>query len=85
MKRYQEVQVALREEPRVWLVTGAAGCIGSNLVEQLLRIGQRVIGLDNFASGYRRNVDAAGPGAIQRFHFVEGDIRDLDVCREACC
>jgi UDP-N-acetylglucosamine/UDP-N-acetylgalactosamine 4-epimerase len=78
----------LAREPRTWLVTGAAGFIGSNLVEALLGLGQRVVGLDNFATGHRHNLDqvreAAGPAAAQRFQFVEGDIRELATCQRAC-
>ncbi len=71
----------------VWLVTGAAGFIGSNLVEALLAAGQRVVGLDNFATGHRRNlaeVERNLPDAYRRhFRLVEGDIRDRALCREA--
>jgi len=74
---------------RRWLVTGAAGFIGSNLVETLLRGGQQVVGVDNFATGYRRNLDevraAVGEGAWERFRFVEGDLCDEAVCAEAVC
>ena len=75
------------ETPRTWLVTGAAGFIGSNLAEALLRLGQRVVGLDNFATGYPHNVEAvhdAVGGAADRYRFIEGDIRDLSACRAAC-
>jgi UDP-N-acetylglucosamine 4-epimerase len=69
---------------RVWLVTGAAGFIGSHLVETLLSLGQSVRGLDNFATGYRRNLEdvrlAVGDQAWQRFHFIDGDIRCLETC-----
>lgn len=79
---------SLAERPRTWLVTGAAGFIGSNLVEALLRLDQQVIGLDNFATGHRRNLDEVmalvGPERAGRFRFVEGDIRDAGLCREAC-
>ena len=75
------------KEPRKWLVTGAAGFIGSNLVEALLRLGQDVVGLDNFSTGFRHNLDqvrdAVGPRASSRFRFVEGDIRNLEDCRAA--
>jgi len=71
-----------------WLVTGAAGFIGSNLLEALLRQGQDVVGLDNFSTGFRHNLDqvedAVGPDAWSRFRFIEGDIRDLATCHEAC-
>ena len=87
MTRYQEVCRALEAEPRRWLVTGAAGFIGSALVEKLLSLGQHVVGLDNFVTGHRRNLDdvreVVGDDAMRRFHFVEGDIRDLETCRRA--
>jgi UDP-N-acetylglucosamine 4-epimerase len=71
-----------------WLVTGAAGFIGSHLVETLLRRGQQVVGLDNFSTGFRHNLDdvraLVGEEAWQWHRFVEGDIADLSTCREAC-
>ena len=73
---------------RTWLVTGCAGFIGSNLLEALLRLGQRVVGLDNFATGFRHNLQqvetAVGPELYANFRFIEGDIRSLETCREAC-
>lgn len=81
-------EAALRMRPRRWLVTGSAGFIGSHLVEALLRLGQRVIGLDNFATGYRHNLDevqrTVGPDAWALHDFHEADIADLDACRRAC-
>ena len=69
---------------RTWLVTGSAGFIGSHLVEQLLRAGQTVAGLDNFATGYQRNLDEAAAGAdFGRLRLVTADIRDRAVCRFA--
>ena len=71
-----------------WLVTGAAGFIGSNLAEALLRLGQQVTGLDNFATGHRHNLDlvrdVVGSEAWSRFGFIEGDIRDPGACARAC-
>ncbi len=78
----------LRETPKTWLVTGAAGFIGSNLVETLLRNGQKVVGLDNFITGYAANLQmvrqAVGEEAWPSFTFIQGDIRDMSACMEAC-
>jgi len=78
----------LRQRPARWLVTGSAGFIGSHLVETLLRMGQTVVGLDNFATGHRRNLEEVqelvGVEAWRRHRFIEADIRDPDACREAC-
>jgi UDP-N-acetylglucosamine 4-epimerase len=86
MNRYQDALASLRRNPRTWLITGVAGFIGSNLLECLLSLGQAVVGLDNFSTGYPKNVDEAlergGIGA--RFRLIYADIRDLGACREAC-
>jgi UDP-N-acetylglucosamine/UDP-N-acetylgalactosamine 4-epimerase len=88
MNRYVELQEELRSNPRRWLVTGCAGFIGSNILEQLLRLGQQVVGLDNFSTGKQRNLDEVQSlvqtDEWQRFRFIEGDIRDLSTCHEAC-
>lgn len=88
MTRYEQVQATLRNEPKTWLVTGVAGFIGSNLLETLLRLDQRVVGLDNFATGHQHNLDEVqqlvSPEQWARFSFIEGDIRNLDDCRSAC-
>ena len=85
---YTDLLSSLQERPRSWLVTGAAGFIGSNLVECLLKTGQRVTGLDNFSTGYRKNLDmvrtAVGDVAWARFTLMEADIRDPDACTAAC-
>ena len=84
----EDLQARVREQTGTWLVTGAAGFIGSNLVETLLRLGQTVVGLDNFATGHQRNLDEVerlvGPQAWSRFCFIRGDIRELADCRDAC-
>ena len=76
----------LRQQ-RTWLVTGCAGFIGSHLIETLLKLNQRVVGLDNFATGHRKNLNlvrkAVGEKAWKRFHFVRGDIRKLKDCYKA--
>ncbi|HEX7887959.1 MAG TPA: NAD-dependent epimerase/dehydratase family protein [Ramlibacter sp.] len=88
MTAYEEVRERLRTEPRNWLVTGVAGFIGSNLLEALLRLDQRVVGIDNFSTGLKRNLeeirDLVTPEQWARFTFHEGDIRRLDDCRRAC-
>jgi UDP-N-acetylglucosamine 4-epimerase len=78
----------LRRTPRKWLVTGAAGFIGSNLLETLLKLDQRVVSLDNFATGRRSNLEdvtrLVAPEQWARHEFVEGDIRNLEDCRRVC-
>ncbi len=85
---YENIQQQLREQPKTWLVTGVAGFIGSNLLETLLKLDQRVVGLDNFATGHQRNLDEVQtlvrPEQWMRFKFVCGDIRRLDDCRAVC-
>jgi UDP-N-acetylglucosamine 4-epimerase len=85
--RYDEVRRELRERPLRWLVTGAAGFIGSNLAEALLLLGQRVRGLDNFSTGRQSNLDdvrACVGGAWDAFELRRADIADPEACRSAC-
>ena len=82
METYASRLERIKARPRTWLVTGAAGFIGSNLVEKLLSLGQNVVGLDNFSTGKKENV--APWAAHPRFRLIEGDIRSLDTCRQAC-
>ena len=88
MSAYAALCERMAAAPSRWLVTGVAGFIGSNLLEHLLKMGQTVVGLDNFLTGYQKNLDMVrdlvGPEAWKRFTFIEGDIRDLDTCRKAC-
>lgn len=88
MTTYQDALQHLRERQYHWLITGVAGFIGSNLLEALLRLNQKVTGLDNFSTGYRHNLEEVGalvaPEAWLNFTFVEGDIRRLEDCRNAC-
>ncbi|SIO46349.1 UDP-N-acetylglucosamine 4-epimerase [Bradyrhizobium erythrophlei] len=87
MSRYQQVREGLRAQPKRWLITGVAGFIGSNLLEELLRLDQTVVGLDNFATGSRRNLEEVRslvtPLQFSRFHMIEGDVVDARLCREA--
>jgi UDP-N-acetylglucosamine/UDP-N-acetylgalactosamine 4-epimerase len=88
MSAYTQLQAELRAAPRAWLVTGVAGFIGSNLLEALLKLDQRVVGFDNFATGHQRNLDEVqalvSPGQWARFRFVEGDIGDATSCQRVC-
>lgn len=88
MTRYEQLQTELRQTPKTWLVTGVAGFIGSNLLESLLKLDQRVMGLDNFATGHQRNLDEVqslvSTAQWANFQFIQGDIRQLADCQEAC-
>ena len=88
MSAFDALQAALRAAPKTWLVTGAAGFIGSNLVEALLQLDQRVVGLDNFATGREKNLaqvqTSVGPERWANFSFKRGDIRDLITCHTVC-
>ncbi len=83
-----QLQLTLRAAPRTWLVTGTAGFIGSNILETLLHLDQRVVGLDNFSTGYEQNLDevrtVVGPDKWAQARIVEGDIRDLPTCQRLC-
>ena len=84
---YLNAQQELRNHPRTWLVTGCAGFIGSNLLEKLLSLGQKVVGLDNFATGFQHNLDEVQTQVTSEqwanFRFIEGDIRNLKTCQQA--
>lgn len=86
--RYQSLRESLPNRPKTWLITGVAGFIGSNLLEHLLKLNQTVVGLDNFATGYQRNLDEVrslvSGEQWARFRFIEGDIRNLEDCARAC-
>ena len=88
MSNYTELLEHMESEPSTWLVTGVAGFIGSNLLQALLSHNQRVVGLDNFFTGYQHNLDMVqelvSPEQWGRFRFVRGDIRDPETCRLAC-
>jgi nucleoside-diphosphate-sugar epimerase len=85
---YDDALQRIREEGATWLVTGTAGFIGSHLAETLLKLDQKVVGLDNFSTGKRANLAhlrvSVGDARWKRFSFIEGDIRSLETCRAAC-
>ena len=110
---YENLKTALKSRPRTWLITGVAGFIGSNLLETLLNLNQKVVGLDNFSTGHQKNIDEAlkNAGTCTRyvpphspetdscqlppagkrnavetpnFEFINGDIRNLEDCHQAC-
>ena len=87
MTRYDQVKADLQANPKTWLITGVAGFIGSNLLETLLKLGQTVVGLDNFATGHQHNLDEVQTEVTAaqwaRFTFIEGDIRNLEDCKRA--
>jgi UDP-N-acetylglucosamine 4-epimerase len=86
--RYKQLRADLAKSPQSWLITGAAGFIGSNLLQSLLELDQHVVGFDNFATGHRENFQeverCVAPAQWRRFRFIEGDIRNPDACRRAC-
>jgi UDP-N-acetylglucosamine/UDP-N-acetylgalactosamine 4-epimerase len=87
VSKYQVIKAQLKLNPKIWLITGVAGFIGSNLLEHLLKLDQTVIGLDNFATGHQHNLDEV-QGLVTEaqwanFYFIEGDIRDYETCSTA--
>jgi UDP-N-acetylglucosamine/UDP-N-acetylgalactosamine 4-epimerase len=88
MTAYETVLEKLKGEEHTWLITGVAGFIGSNLLETLLKHNQRVVGLDNFATGFQHNLDEVrtlvSEEQWKKFRFIEGDIRNLEDCLKAC-
>jgi len=88
VKKYQELLKRIESQPKVWLITGAAGFIGSHLLESLLALDQIVVGLDNFSTGSRENLalvrDAVGEARWRNFRLIEGDIRSPEICYSAC-
>lgn len=88
MNQYQTVCEQLQQAPKTWLITGVSGFIGSNLLETLLKLDQKVVGLDNFATGYQHNLDevkgCVSEAQWSNFNFIEGDIRQFVDCQTAC-
>ena len=88
MSQYKTICEQLKQQSKIWLVTGAAGFIGSNLLETLSKLDQKVVGLDNFATGHQDNLDEVqglvAPQQWVNFSFSEGDIRHFEDCQKAC-
>ena len=92
MTKYEQVQKYLKDNQKTWLVTGVAGFIGSNLLEKLLILDQKVVGLDSFETGYKHNIDEAiqdasdivGKNINENFNFIEGDIKSISDCKRGC-
>lgn len=85
---YKDLLQRLKKEQHTWLITGVAGFIGSNLLEALLKLDQKVVGLDNFSTGHQKNLDdvqsAISKGQWGNFRFIDGDIKNLEDCKLAC-
>ncbi len=92
MNKYEQLQEYLKDNQKTWLVTGVAGFIGSNLLEKLLVLDQKVVGLDSFETGYKQNIDEAihdasdivGKDISDNFKFIEGDIKSISDCKHSC-
>ncbi|GAC1609987.1 MAG: NAD-dependent epimerase/dehydratase family protein [Aquirhabdus sp.] len=88
MTHYDQLREQLLAQSKIWLVTGVAGFIGSNLLETLLKLNQTVVGLDNFATGFQHNLDEVqtlvSAEQWSRFTFIQGDIRNIEDCNKAC-
>jgi UDP-N-acetylglucosamine/UDP-N-acetylgalactosamine 4-epimerase len=87
-EKYKKLKEQLKDSKRAWLITGVAGFIGSNLLETLLKLNQKVIGFDNFSTGFQHNIDEVqslvSEEQWQNFTFVRGDIRDFEMCKKVC-
>lgn len=87
MSKYEIIKSELLNDSKIWLITGVAGFIGSNLLEHLLKLNQTIIGIDNFATGHQKNIDEVKNSVTEKqwlqFKFIEGDIRDYELCKKA--
>lgn len=92
MTQFESLEENLNKNQNTWLITGVAGFIGSNLLEKLLLLNQKVVGLDNFETGYQHNINqaiedaskAVGQDMSTNFKFINGDIKNLNDCKDAC-
>lgn len=87
MKKYDLVRQSLKQHPKTWLITGVAGFIGSNILEELLGLDQKVVGIDNFSTGYEKNLTEVRNLVTEKqwanFVFIEGDVKNIEDCRRA--
>ena len=87
MSSYNKIKTKLLKEQKTWLITGVAGFIGSNLLETLLQLDQRIIGLDNLSTGHEANLkkvsSLVSDAQWKNFTFMEGDICDYETCIKA--
>jgi len=88
MSAYDNLKTHLKSKQYSWLITGVAGFIGSNLLETLLKLNQKVVGLDNFSTGHQLSIDEVQgivtPSQWQNFNFIQGDICNLTACQTGC-
>ena len=88
MTAFEKLLETFKTEQKTWLVTGNAGFIGSNLTEFLLQHNQKVVGLDNFSTGYQHNIDdvlaRVGADNAKNFLFIEGNTWEMEICQKAC-
>ena len=88
MNKFNNIKQQLLKQKNTWLITGVSGFIGSNLLQELLLLNQKVIGLDNFSTGFKHNLDDVkaniDPSLWKNFTFIEGDIQSLDDCNKSC-
>ena len=87
MRSFEALEESLIQRPKKWLITGVAGFIGSNILERLLSMNQVVVGLDNFSTGYKSNLNEVqsitSRESWARFNLIGGDIKDIEICMEA--
>tara|TARA_B100000029_G_scaffold273909_1_gene268672 strand:+ start:576 stop:1616 length:1041 start_codon:yes stop_codon:yes gene_type:complete len=86
-KAYLKLKISLKRSPKKWLITGVAGFIGSNILRELLDLNQTVVGLDNFSTGHKRNLEEIKKNISvdkwKNFNFIEGDITDFNICKRS--
>ncbi|MDC0443016.1 NAD-dependent epimerase/dehydratase family protein [Gammaproteobacteria bacterium] len=88
MSKYLKIKKNLLLEPKKWLITGVAGFIGSNLLQELLELNQWVVGADNFSTGKEENLEDVKKQVTKkqwsRFDFYKGDISKKSFCKLIC-